>query len=78
MSTTARSIDAAANGYVRHRFVRALSASFVVGTVFGIVAVTAIASVSTVATGNWASVAVLPLGFALVFLLFGLPVALKP
>ncbi len=76
MSTTARSIDAAANGYVRHRFVRALSASFVVGTVFGIVAVTTGAAVALVMQGNWASVALLPLSFLLVLLLFGAPVAL--
>jgi len=76
MSTTARSIDAAANGYVRHRFVRALCASFVVGTVFGIVAITAGASVSLVAERNWTAVAMLPLSFLLVFFLFGFPVAL--
>lgn len=76
MSTTARSIDAAANGYVRHRFVRALSASFVVGTVFGLLAVTAGASVGAVLQGNWATVVMLPLGFLLVFFLFALPIAI--
>ncbi|QGZ93905.1 hypothetical protein [Terricaulis silvestris] len=74
--TQARSIDAAANGYVRHRFVRALCASFVVGAVFGIVAIVAGASISTVLQGDWATVALLPLGFLLVFLLFAVPVAL--
>ena len=73
--TQARSIDAAAKGYVRHRFVRALCASFVVGAVFGIVAIVAGASLSSVLQGDWAAVAVLPLGFLLVFVLFGLPVA---
>lgn len=73
--TQARSIDAAANGFARHRFVRALCASFVVGAVFSIVAIVAGASISTVLQGNWASVAVLPLGFLVVFVLFGLPVA---
>jgi hypothetical protein len=76
MPTTTRSIDAAANGYVRHRFVRALSASFVVATVFGLIAVTAGASVYSVSEGGVASLVVLPLGFLLVFLLFVLPVAI--
>lgn len=76
MPTTTRSIDAAANGYIRHRFVRALSASFVVATVFGILGVTAAASVYSVSEGGLASAIVLPLGFLLVLALFMLPVAL--
>lgn len=71
-----RSIDAAANGYVRHRFVRALSASFVVAAVFGLAALTVAATFYSIGQGGWASVAVAPLGLALVFLLFALPVAL--
>lgn len=74
--TQARSIDAAASGFARHRFVRALNASFVVGAVFGIVAIVAGASISTVLQGDWATVVLLPLGFVLVFLLFAMPVAL--
>lgn len=76
MATTARSIDAAANGYARHRFVRALSASFVVGAVFGIIAAAAGASLSAVLQGNWATVVVLPLGYLLVVVLFALPIAI--
>jgi hypothetical protein len=74
--TQARSIDAAAKGYVRHRFVRALSASFVVGAVFGLLAVTAGASVVELLKGHWATVVMLPLGFVLVFVLFALPIAI--
>jgi hypothetical protein len=76
MPTTTRSIDAAANGYIRHRFVRALSASFVVAIVFGILAVTGIESVYAVAEGGAVSFALLPLSYLLVTLLFVLPVAL--
>jgi hypothetical protein len=74
--TQARSIDAAAKGFARHRFVRALCASFVVGSVFGIVAIVAGATISLVLQGDWATVALLPLSFLLVFLLFAVPVAL--
>lgn len=76
MPTTTRSIDAAANGYIRHRFVRALSASFVVAAVFGILGTTIAATFYSIGQGGWASVAVAPLGLVLVFLLFVLPVAL--
>jgi hypothetical protein len=56
--------------------VRALCASFVVGSVFGIVAIVAGATISLVLQGDWATVALLPLSFLLVFLLFAVPVAL--
>ncbi|MBL8546215.1 MAG: hypothetical protein JNL81_07105 [Hyphomonadaceae bacterium] len=76
MTTSVRSIDTAAAGYVRHLFVRALSASFVVAAVFGILATTLSATIYSVGAGGLASAAVAPLGVVLVFLLFVMPVAI--
>ncbi len=76
MQTIARCVDKAASGYVPLRFVRALSASFVVAAVFGILTVTVGASFYAIAQGGWASVVVAPLGIALIFLLFVLPVVI--
>ncbi|MEZ5958847.1 MAG: hypothetical protein R3C30_00275 [Hyphomonadaceae bacterium] len=73
MATSVRSVDKAAAGYIRHRFVRALSASFVVGAVFSLLAVTVTAVVNAALTGRWAQVAVSPLGVVLVLLLVLLP-----
>jgi hypothetical protein len=69
-------VDKAASGYVPLRFVRALSASFVVAAVFGILAITAGASFYAIAQGGWDAVVVAPLGIGLVLLLFVLPVAI--
>ncbi len=76
MTTFIRSIDRAASGYVRHRFVRAFSASFVVAAVFGILAITFGATLYSISTGGVAAAAVAPLGLVLVFLLFVAPVVL--
>lgn len=76
MATSVRSIDPAATGYIRHRFVRALSASFVVAAVFGLIALTIFASFNAIAQGGVASAVVAPLGLALVFFIVGLPVVL--
>jgi hypothetical protein len=76
MATIVRSIDPAAAGYVRHRFVRALSASFVVAAVFGLLALVAASSVYAVAQGGWQTAIAAPLGIAMVFVVFGLPVVL--
>lgn len=74
--TTARSIDAAANGYIRHRFVRALSASFVVGAVFSLLVIALGAVANAVRIGAWDQVAIAPLGLLLILILFLLPIAL--
>ncbi len=76
MATTQRSIDAAAAGYVRHRFLRALAASFVVAAVFGLMLTTLGATFYAIVQGGAASAAVAPLGVVLVFLLFVLPMAM--
>lgn len=72
--TQTRSIDASARGYIRHRFVRALNASFVVVIVFGMIALCVGAVVAAARAGEWAQVAVAPLGIALALVLFLLPV----
>lgn len=76
MSTTARSIDSAARGYIRHRFVRALSASIVVFAVFGLIAVSFGAIAHAVMIGAWNQVLVSPLGIVLMLLIFMLPLML--
>lgn len=76
MQTITRCVDKAASGYVPLRFVRALSASFVVAAVFGILAITVGASFFAIAQGGWDAVVVAPLGIALVLLLFVLPVVI--
>lgn len=73
--TQTRSIDAAARGYIRHRFVRALNASFVVLMVFGLVGLVAGAMVQAVGSGEWAQIVGLPLGAVLAFFLFFVPMA---
>jgi hypothetical protein len=76
MATNAHSIDAAARGYVRHRFVRALCTSVVVATVFGILAVVVAATGVGLGSGRPDQIVVLPLGIVLAGLLFLLPVVL--
>jgi len=73
--TQTRSIDASARGYIRHRFVRALNASFVVLTIFAFIALVIGATVYATSAGQWEQVIGAPLGAALVFLLFVLPTA---
>ncbi len=72
--TTARSIDAAASGYIRHRFVRALNASFVVAIVFGLIALCFGAVAGAARQGAWDQVAVAPLGIGLVLILVLVPI----
>ena len=72
----ARSIDAAARGYVRHRFVRAFGASCIVAALFGILAAIGAAIASILISGNSAQLATLPLGLALAFVLAILPLVL--
>lgn len=74
--TQTRSIDASARGYIRHRFVRALNASFVVAAVFGVIALCVGAVFNAVRVGDWAQVAIAPLGIALVLVLFLFPTIL--
>lgn len=72
--TSTRSIDSAAKGYVRHRFVRALSASFVVFALFGIVALVAATLANAIRVGDFAQVVVAPLALPVVFVVFVLPI----
>lgn len=74
MTTNARSIDAAASGFIRHKFVRALSASLVVAAIFGIIALTFGVLVGAAQQGQWDQVATAPISIPLVVLLFLLPV----
>ena len=74
--TTVRSIDGAANGYVRHRFLRALAASFVVGATFGILALTLVGTVHALTVGDAAVALVAPLGVLMVLAIFLLPIML--
>ncbi|MBN8605283.1 MAG: hypothetical protein J0L81_00035 [Caulobacterales bacterium] len=74
--TQTRSVDVAARGYIRHRFVRALNASFVVLMVFGLVGLVVGAMMHAIGTGEWAQIVGLPLGAALAFLLFLAPMAI--
>jgi hypothetical protein len=70
MTTLVRSIDAAAAGYIRHKFVRALSASFVVAAVFGIAALTVIGTIGVAIQGDITEKALVPVTAALVFLIY--------
>ncbi len=74
--TSVHSIDNAANGYIRHRFVRAFGASYLVVFVFGIVAAMIGGAISVLISGNLAQIATLPLGLALALGLFMLPLLL--
>lgn len=68
-TTTASSIDFAANAYVRHRFVRAFSASYMVLIVAACALGIVIGIVSAVTTGGLMGVLTLPLGIALALLM---------
>lgn len=68
-TTTASSIDRAANAYVRHRFVRAFSASYMVLIVAGCALALLIGIAGAVTTGGLLGVLTLPLGIALGLLL---------
>jgi hypothetical protein len=71
--TQTRSIDVAARGYIRHRFVRALNASFVVLIIFAFIALVVGATVYATSAGQWEQVIGAPLGALLVFVLFVVP-----
>ncbi len=72
--TTCRSIDAAANGYIRHRFVRALASSFVVAATFAILVLVAGASVHSVVQGGVSAAIGAPIGIPIVLAIFILPI----
>lgn len=74
--TQTRSIDVAARGYIRHRFVRALTASFVVLTMFAFIGLTIAPLLGVLASGEWEQIVAAPLGVALVVLLFVFPTIL--
>lgn len=76
MTTSIRSIDSAAGGYVRHRFVRSLSASYAVAAVFGILALVLGGSVYAIAHGTWATSAAAPIGALILLFLFMMPIVL--
>lgn len=76
MTTLVRSIDAAAAGYIRHRFVRALCASFVVAIVFLLAAIFVLVMAQAAAQGDWAQVAVAPILALLMVILMLAPIAL--
>jgi len=67
--TTASSIDSAANAYVRHRFVRAFAASYMVLFVAGLFLALGIGVGTVFATGNGVQILQLPFAVALVLLL---------
>jgi len=69
--STASSIDSAANASVRHRFVRAFSASYMVLIVAGCALGLLIGIVSSLTTAGLLGMLTLPLGIALGFLLVG-------
>lgn len=70
--TTATSIDGAASAYVRHRFVRAFGASYMVLFVAIVFFAIAIGVGTAFASGNALQVLTLPLGIALALLLAAL------
>jgi MFS family permease len=67
--TRASSIDSAANAYVRHRFARAFSASYMVFIVAACALALLIGIVSAVTVGGVLGVLTLPLGIALALLM---------
>ncbi len=74
--TNVRSVDRAAAGYVRHRFVRALNASFVVAALFGFVVLVAGVLVQASAQGDYSMWAGAPLAIPLLIVLMVLPTML--
>jgi hypothetical protein len=76
MSTSARSIDAAARGYIRHRFTRALAASWVVGVMFLFIASVAGALIAAALQGDVMPIVAAPLSIPLVLIVMVAPTAL--
>lgn len=71
--TLATSIDSAANAYVRHRFVRAFTASYLVAVTFAMIVGLIAAVLIMLSSGDMMKVALMPLGVALALLVVVAP-----
>jgi len=74
--TIARSIDPAAAGYVRHRFLRALNASFVVAALFGVIALVVGQMAAAASQGDYSIITAAPISVPVIAIVVVAPLML--